>query len=81
MCTTKGHGSFEAWDWCGNNLLVELSELGGKISELWVRKSPQDESRPAMPASAWPAIVWIHFFKFPAIALILNNKSPFLHWQ
>ena len=30
----------------------EFSELGGEISELWVRESPQDGNRLAMPASA-----------------------------
>ena len=57
----KGRGSFEAWGWRGSDRPWELSELGGEISELWVRESA--EMRTGQPARWYTAgIVWIDFF-------------------
>lgn len=38
-CTSKSRGNLEAWGWRGSDPPWELSEPGGEILELWVRKS------------------------------------------
>jgi hypothetical protein len=51
----KGHGGFEAWGWCGNDLPMLTSGAGwqdfGVLSQsLYDKKKP---GRP-LPASVWP---------------------------
>lgn len=39
--TRDPHGNLEAWGWHSNDPPWELSEMGGEISELWVRESAE----------------------------------------
>jgi hypothetical protein len=59
MCTTKGHGSFEAWGWLGGNPPQPASgNLVSWVERFWGSKSESlHEIRTGcpLPTSAWPA--------------------------